>query len=318
MIKKTLYILLMALMLLSFCACEKTPGMGDAISGTEFDPDDYAPVTMERYEHRNYGIIIEYPSNFEKTGNFELDGYMTFEKDDSAIYVYVPDYENGDILFVEEYATEELDLPDGKGSGISKYGKSTGYKAVEYTDDGVRIDFVVKGVDAFYRFAYETTAEGFTEEDETFQQIMASIRVDDGVYNKLTSMVSRYKTLLEYATSMQYVTDINYVNHSLNNFSTTNEARHKQIAIDTCIKARTEIEEICAYERMEDDMYEQEWEKVIEKATEVIEHCKAIEKAINEGDVAGAQKIARTEINYDLSDAAAAYMSIINSEIAEY
>jgi hypothetical protein len=55
-----------------------------------------------------------------------------------------------------------------------------------------------------------------------------------------------------------------------------------------------------------------------EQIIKAFECCKKIEQAINSGDITTAQKIARTEINYDLSDAAAAYMSIITSEMAEY
>ena len=303
-------------MVLSLCACEEKQ---EAVSGVPFDPEDYAPETIERYEHRNYGIIIEYPSSFSKrVGNLELDGYITFEKEDATIFVYIPDYDNNRFLFVEEYAEDVLELPTGDDSGIARFGKSNGYKAVEKTDEKKRIDFVVKGVDAFYRFAYETTDEEFTEADETFLQVMGSIRIDDGMYNKLTSMISRYTLLLEYAESMQYVTDINYVNHSLNNFLTTGEERHKETALNTCRTVVEEISEIRDYERTDGDLYEKEWGKIVEKASEVLDCCNRIEKAINDGDIATAQKIARTEVSYELSELSAGYISIINAEIAEY
>ncbi len=302
-------------MVFTLCACEEQQ---EAVSGTPFDPEDYEPDTIERYEHRNYGIILEHPSSFERKGNLELDGYITFEREDATIYVYVPDYDNNKVLFVEEYADSILELSGDEGSGITRFGKSNGYKAVEKTEEKTRIDFVIKGIDAFYRFAYETTNEDFTEEDETFLQIMSSIRIDDGVYNKLTSMISRYNVLLEYATSMQYVTDINYVNHSLNNFGTTGEERHKETALTTCQTVRTKISEIRDYERADGDMYEKEWEKIVEKASEVLDCCNRIEQAIKNGDIAEAQKIARMEVNYELSETSSGYLSIINSEIAEY
>ena len=316
MFKKLLYIFIAAVTVLSLCACEEEQ---EAISGTPFDPEDYAPETIERYEHRNYGIIIEYPSSFSnRVGNLELDGYITFEKEDATIFVYVPDYDNNRVLFVEEYAEDILELSGDEGSGIARFGKSNGYKAIEKTDEKTRIDFVVKGVDAFYRFAYETTDENFTEADETFLQVMGSIRIDDGVYNKLTSMVSRYKVLLEYAESMQYVSDINYVNHSLNNFLTTGEERHRETALKTCRSVREEIIKIRDYERTDGDLYEKEWEEIVEKASEVIDCCNRIETAINGGDISAAQKTARTEVSYELSELSAGYLSIINAEIAEY
>ena len=303
-------------MVFSFCACEEAQ---PEISGTAFDPDEYEPETIERYEHRNYGIIIEYPSSFNnKVGNLELDGYITFESEDSSIFVYVPDYDNNGILFVEGYVTDILKLAGEPGSGSVKYGKSNGYKVISREGDKIRIDFIIKGIDAFYRFAYVTKAEGFTEENETFLQVMGSIRIDDGVYNKLTSMASRYKTLLEYAKSMQYITDADYVNHSLNTFVSTNEERHKNSALATCSTIRTKISEICNYERAETDIYETEWKKIVELAKGVLESCENMEKCINNGDIAGAQKIARTEFGHDLNIAAESYLSIINSEIAEY
>ncbi|MBQ7119963.1 MAG: hypothetical protein IJO09_07085 [Oscillospiraceae bacterium] len=314
--KKILYIIMAAIMVLSLCACEEEEA---PISGKEFDPDDYALETVERYEHRDYGIIIEYPSAFsEKVGNFELDGYISFEKEDAAVFVYVPDYENNDVLFVEGYAKDILKLQGEAGSGNTKYGKSSGYKSISHSGDRIRVDFVIKGVDAFYRFAYETKAEGFTEEDETFRQVMESIRIDDGVYNKLTSMAARYKTILDYAKSMQYITDADYINHSLNNFESTNEERHKNSALSTCVTIRTKISEICDYERAAGDIYEKEWNKIVGLAKGIVESCDRMEACINEGDIEGAQKIARTEFKDDLSKAAESYLSIINSEISEY
>ena len=315
-----MYVIFALALALGLCACEEK-GFEDAISGTEFDPDEYNLETIERYEHREYGIILEYPSGFERVGNFELDGYMTFEKDDTSIYVYVPDYDNNDVVFVEKYVKETLGLRGDKGSGVAKYGKSSGYKLVSNSGDKIRIDFVVKGIDAFYRFAYVTNAEGFTEEDETFRQVMESIRIDDGVYSKLTSMSSRYRVLFEYArmeSPENYVNDVYYINHCLNSYETTNEARHKQEALTTCRNIIEKISEISGYNRNEDDIYEEEWQKVKKAAEEVLECCERIEKAINNGDYAYAQKIARSEVNYDLNRAADAYLSIINAEIAEY
>ena len=299
---------------LSLGACSMSP-REDYISGVSFDPADYDTGALARYENKNFGIILEYPEKYERVGNFDLDGYITFEGEDVAISVYVPDMENNDILTAQEYAENVLEL---SGSRPAKYGKCSGCKVVSDSDDKVRIDFIIKGVDAFYRFAYEVPSEGFTEENTDFQSVMSSIRIDDGVYNKLTRMSSRYSVLLEYAKSMQYITDANYANHCLNSFEMSKDERHKNDALNTSANIRAELIKIIDHERDEDEGYDAMWEEITEEAQAVIDACLRAEEAVNSGNYEEAQKIARMEFSYTLSDKCSKFIETINAEISEY
>ncbi|MBQ6902714.1 MAG: hypothetical protein IJN71_06900 [Oscillospiraceae bacterium] len=316
MTRRILGVVLALVMTLSLASC--APDTEDYISGTSFDPIEYDTGAVARYENQLYGIILEYPEKYQRIGNFDLDGYVTFEGDGVVVSVYVPDTENNDILTAEAYVDEVLELPKTEGSGVTKYGKCNGYKVLKREDGKITIDFIVKGVDAFYRFAYSQSEEDFTEENATFQQIMGSIRIDDGVYNMLNRMASRYKVLLEYATSMQYITDANYANHCLNNFASSGDVRHKEEALSTSAAIREEIEKIISHKREEDEQYEEMWNEVVESAEKILESCKKAEECVKTGDYEGAQKIARTDFSYDLSDDASRFLATINAEIAEY
>ncbi len=299
---------------LSLGACSMSP-REDYISGVSFDPADYDTGAVARYENRLYGIILEYPEKYERVGNFDLDGYITFEGNDVVVSVYVPDMENNDILTAQEYAESVLQL---SGSHPAKYGKCSGSKVVSNNGERIRIDFVIKGVDAFYRFAYEAPAEGFTEENEDFQSVMSSIRIDDGIFNKLTRMSSRYTVLLEYAKSMQYITDANYANHCLNSFEMSKDERHKNEALSTSVNIRAELTKIIEHKRSDDEGYDAMWEEITEEAQSVIDACLRAEEAVRNGNYEEAQRIARTDFSYDLSDSCSKFIDTINAEISEY
>ena len=317
MLKRIFAALCAASLVLSFSACRYTEEK--EISGVSFDQTEYDTASYARYENKLYGIIIEYPESYERVGNFDLDGYITFEGNENIISVYVPDAENEDILTPEEYVDEVLELDyDEELSYTTKYGKTGGFKAVTTEDGRIRTDFIIKGVDGFYRFAYETNEEGFTEEDMIFQTVMGSIRVDDGVYNKLSRMANRYTLLLEYITSMKYITDANYANHCLNNFDSTKDPRHKNDALATSATIREEIGKILAHEREEEEGYETQWQAIVTEAKKITEACERAEACIASGDIDGAQKIFRTEFAYTLSTNSTAFISVINAELSEY
>ncbi len=314
MMKKILCIALALALVFVLGAC--TPAYEEQyISGVSFDPADYDTGAMARYENKLYGIILEYPEKYERVGNFDLDGYITFEGDSVVVSVYVPDMENNDVLTAQEYAEDVLELAS---SQPAKYGKCSGCKTVTYDDGKIRIDFVVKGVDAFYRFAYEAPEDGFTEEDSIFQSVMSSIRIDDGVYNKLTRMSSRYTVLLEYAKSMQYITDANYANHCLNSFEMSKDVRHKNDALNTSANIRAELTKIIEHERGEDEGYDDMWDEIVAEAEEIIDACLKAEECVNNGNYEEAQKIVRAEFAYDLADNCSKFIETINAEISEY
>lgn len=299
---------------LSFGACSMST-REDYISGVSFDPEDYDTGALARYENKLYGIIIEYPEKYERIGNFDLDGHITFEGNDVVVSVYVPDMENRDVLTAQEYAESVLEL---SGSRPAKYGKCSGCKVVSSDGERIKIDFIVKGVNAFYRFAYEAPAEGFTEENADFQSVMSSIRIDDGIYNILTRMSSHYTVFLEYARSMQYITDANYANHCLNSFEMSKDERYKNDALNTYANIRAELTKIIEYERDDDEEYDAMWEEITEKAQAVIDACLRAEEAVRSGNYEEAQRIARTDFSYDLSDSCSKFIDTIDAEISEY
>lgn len=316
MTKRISCVFLSLLLVLALCSCASKKE--DYISGTSFEMEEFDTGTYARYENRNFGIIVEYPEDFARVGNFELDGYVSFEGDGISVSVYVPDQENNDILTAEEYTQKVLRLSGNIASGNAKYGKSTGYRVVSQNGDLVRVDFTVKGVDAFYRFAYTAPAESFTEEDETFQTVMGSIRIDDGVYNKLTRMSSRYTTLLEYVSDMEYITDANYANHCLSSFEASGDMRRKQEAVDTVTNVRAEVAKVADYERDEGELYGDTWEEIVAEAKKIVAVCDEFLSCVENGDIAGAQNLVYTKFDYELADKSEEYLLAIQAEIEEY
>ncbi len=316
--KRLICAILALIVIASFAACTNHEDL--AISGTSFDPIDYVNEgEFARYENAYYGVIIEYPEGYERVGNFDTDGYISFEGDGTVIEVYASDKEHNDILTPEQYTNDILDIwYIGEESYSTKYGKTSGFKAVRRNDGRIRIDFAVKGVDAFYHFAYETDEDGFSEDDPKFQYIMGSIRIDDGNYNRLSRMAARYSLLFEYVTQLNYVTDINYVNHCLNSFELSKDDMQKKEALRYVDSVRTEIEKITAYEREEGEGFDEEWQEVVTEAENVIDCCDRIEAAIFSENYSEAQSIARSEINYALSEKAERFVAMINAELGEY
>ena len=316
--KKIICAVLALIIIMTFTACTNHEDL--AISGTSFDPIDYVNEDeFVRYENAAHGVIIEYPDGYERVGNFDIDGYISFEGDGNIIEVYASDKENNDILTAEEYTNEILDIwYIGEESYSTQYGKTSGFKAVTRKDGRIRIDFAVKGVDAFYRFAYEADEATFNEDDPKFQYVMSSIRIDDGNYNRLARMAARYSLLFEYVTDLKYVTDINYVNHCLNSFELSKDELQKQEALRYVDSVRMEIKKITAYEREKDEGFDTEWQEVVVAAETVIGCCDRIEAAIFSENYAEAQSIARSEVNYELSEKAERFVATINAELGEY
>ena len=316
--KRLICAILALIVIASFAGCTNHEDL--AISGTSFDPIDYVNENeFARYENADHGIIIEYPDGYERVGNFDIDGYISFEGDGTVIEIYAADRDNNDILTAEGYTNDILDIwYIGKESGSVQYGKTSGFKAVNRKDGKIRIDFAVKGVDAFYHFAYETDEEGFTENDPTFQYVMGSIRIDDGNFNRLSRMAARYSLLFEYVSDLKYVTDINYVNHCLNNFELSKDDAQKQEALKYVDSVRVEIEKIKSYEREEGEGFDEEWQEIIAETEKVIDSCNRIEAAISSGNYSEAQSVARSEVNYTLAEKAERFVATINAEIGEY
>lgn len=302
----------------SFAACTNHEDL--AISGTSFEPIEYEnDGEFARYENALHGVIIEYPDGYERIGNLDADGFISFEGDGNIIEVYAADQDHNDILTPEEYTNDIIDIwYIGAESYAVKYGKTSGFKAVRRKDGRIRIDFAVKGVDAFYRFAYETDEEGFTEEDPIFQHVMASIRIDDGNLNRLSRMATRYSILFEYVVNLDYVTDINYVNHCLNSYELSKDKMHIEEALSYVGTVRTEITKITEYEREEEEGFDDEWQEIFSEAEKVLACCDRIEEKIKSGDYEEAQRMARTEVSYELAEKAEDFVAIINAEIGEY
>ncbi len=314
--KKIISFVLMLLMLSLLVAC--APDAEDYISGTEFEIPEFQTDTFAKFQNKNHGIIIEYPERLQRLGNFDLDGYICFEENDVSLRVYIPDTDTETIMSVEEYATRILKFPVTAESENIKYGKSTGYKAVLRKDGDATVEFIVKGVDGFYRFSYTCLESNFEKKTEEWEEIFATIRIDDGVYNKLGRMAYLYKELLEYATSMQYVTDANYANHCLNNFEISSDPQNKTDALNTYKNIKEELNLILNYERDESEPYGEFWERVISETEKMIAVCDEAIAAIERGDTWEAQKLARISVTYELSDVSSKFLSIINAEIAEY
>lgn len=314
--KKILSLILALVMLSVLVACR--PNSDEDISGVAFDLPEYNTDTFSRYENKHYGIIIEYPEKLQRLGNFELDGYICFEVDDISLKVYIPDTETETIMSVEEYTNRFMKFGKTDESENIKYGKTTGYKSVIRKDGNLTVEFIVKGVDGFYRFSYTCLEETWEDNKKSFEEIFSSIRIDDGIYSKLNRMAIRYKELLEYATSLQYVTDANYANHCLNNFNITGSPQDKEEALQTWKSIKSELSLIANYEREEGEQYGEYWDKIIVEAESMIAVCDDAIATIERGDIAAAQRISLTAVSYELSEVSAKFLSIINAEIAEY
>lgn len=318
MVKKMIP-LFVAVIVFTLCGC--TGGEEDYISGTSFNPEDYRPANAyEEYQNKLHGIIIDYPIEATRQGNFDIDGSIAFVSENSEIEIFKPDTENSEtMLTAEEYANEFLDARKEENTAAVKYGKSSGFRIIRKEDDGrTSVDFVVKGTDAFYRFKYISSEPDFSEDNPEFQYIMGSIRIDDGEYNKLYRMSSRYKLQLEYATSMQYITDSNYAIHCLNNYETTKNERNKAEAIATYDNIKKEMTVIINYKREEGEGFDEEWQAVLEGAQEIYSACEKVLSYINDGRDEEAQRLSRSEFGYALSDAATRFIETINAELAEY
>ena len=318
MTKKAVFALaLIAVLLLGGCSNPDE----DYISGKSFDPDDYRPENAyEEYQNKLYGIIIDYPSDAVRQGNFELDGSIAFVSEKSEVEVFKPDSENSEtMLTAEEYAKKVLDAKDESDTASVKYGKSSGFRIIKKTDDGkTEVDFVIKGTDAFYRFRYISSEENFDENNPEFQYIMRSIRIDDGEYNKLYRMANRYALELEYATSMQYITDSNYAIHCLSSYETTKDERNKAEAVSAYDNIKKEMTEIINYKREENEGFDEEWQKVTGKAHDIYAACEKIQGCIKDGRDEEARRLSRSEFGYDLSDSASRFIEVINAELSEY
>lgn len=318
--KKFISLALALSFVISFSACNLVNDPEDYISGTSFEIPVYETETFTRYANKLHGIVIEYPEKFVRMGNFDLDGYISFEDQAAGIAVktYTPDTENQDMLNAEEYSQKILKFANAPENMNTRYGKSNGYKAVSRDGGNITIDFVVKGVDGFYRFSYTCPEKDFPENQAQFEAVMSSIRIDDGVYNKLARMANRYKVLLEYVISMQYVTDANYANHCLNSFELSNEEIHKNEAIKTYNTIKEEIRSVAEHTREEGEGYDDYWQKIVVAAREMLTVCERAIDAIEKGDTEEAQRIARTAFSYELSENASKFLATINAEIDEY
>ncbi len=307
-------ILLLIVFSMSSCGNEQ-----DAISGV--DPNAgivYDDREYSRYENRTYGIIVEYPSEAQRVGNYEKDGYLSFTWEKSKLEIYVPDEDNMDVTSAEEYVVDVLKIRPNDESGNMSYGKSSGYRVITHEDGYIRSDFYILGAEAVCHFGYVCPEDETLDTNPTYQTVMASIRVDDGKFNNLASMSNRYGVLLEYAISMQYITDINYVNNCLGNYADLKDKDYLAKAKESLGLIREEIEKIVNYERKEGDLYDEIWERVLEPAEKLYKACDDIEKEIESGNISKAQSIGNKEFGYKLSEEAQNYLSVINDEIAEY
>ncbi len=315
--KKLISVFCILFTIFSFSAC--TPNEEDYLSGVSNEP----PVEEDenefaRYENQLYGIILEYPETYERIGNFDADGYISFEGDGNAVFIYVPDDESDLLMTTEEYAYDILNLPKSENAATVTYGKTTGFRTFSKAGGRITVEFVVRGLNAFYRFAYASPESLFSEDDPIFSGVMASIRIDDGKYTLLNKMLAEYTILLEYATSMQYATDANYANHCLNTFETSGEESYLKNATDTFTSMKEKLDEICTHVQGEGESFPDLWNKISATAKRMSDACSSAISAIETGNMADAQKISRTDFTYDLSDSAEMFISAIDTEIGEY
>ena len=306
------------LVIFSFAAC--TAPADDYVSGVATPP----PVKeydgeLARYENPLLGIIIEYPSEYRRIGNFDVDGHISFEGNGSEVFIYNPDKNKSNLsLTAKEYALEIIGLSESPEAEVVTYGKTTGYRTFAEIGGRTVAQFVVKGVDGFYRFDFAIPAARFSETDPVFTTVMSSIRIDDGIYNMLNKMLAEYRLLLEYATSMQYVTDANYANHCLNTFETSGDESYKNTAINTFLTMKNELLQISAHIPDEGESFPELWNKVLMYTQQTISECDAALVAIETGNIEEAQRLCRVAFTYDLSDTAEKFVLAISTEIGEY
>ena len=313
--KKFICILSALVLTLSLAACQPED---DAISGVANIPEEKPDVKTARYENQHYGIIIEYPETYERVGNLDSDGFLTFEGDGNSVAIYIPDTETDLEMSESEYTTDVLGLPLSSDVSLVTYGKTTGYRTFTYEGDLVTLEFIAKGVDGFYRFSFTCDRNSFVEDDPTFLDIMSSIRIDDGIFISLYKQSAKYTVLLQYVTTQQYITDADYANHCLNNYETTGDADHIDTAKKTFSTIRDELVAIINHEREEEESFAELWAEIVTEAERLKAACDKALEAIDSGDTKTAQKLTRTEFSYQLSDNAALLVSAIQKEVGEY
>ena len=306
------------LVILSFSAC--APSTDNYVSGNIATP----PATeyegeLARYENPLWGIILEYPIEYRRIGNFDVDGHISFEGNGNEVFIYTPDKDQKNLnLTAEEYTLEIIGLPESPDAETVTYGKTTGYRTFAEIGGRTVVQFIVKGVDGFYRFDFASPASLFSETDPVFTTVMGSIRIDDGIYNMLNKMLAEYRILLEYATSMQYVTDANYANHCLNTFETSGDESYKTTAANTFQTIKNELLQITAHIPADGESFTDLWNKVLVYANQTISDCDVALAAIESGNIEEAQRLCRVSFTYDLSDTAENFVTAISTEIGEY
>ncbi len=314
--KKIVCILCALILTLSFSACQNRDNF---ISGVANVPAPEPEIKTARYENQTHGIILEYPETYERNGNLDADGFISFDGDGNSVAIYIPDTETDVKEMSEEtYATEKLNLPLAPDSGIVTYGKTTGYRTFVYNEDRVTVEFIAKGVDGFYHFSFTTNRDNFSEDDRIFTLVMASIRIDDGVFISLYKMAKEYTVLLQYATTQDYVTDADYASHCLNNYDLSGDKEHIDTALATFATIKEELAKITDYTREEDEGFDELWADIISEAARLQDVCDEAIKAINSGDYEAAKKLARSKFSYDLSEDASLLISAIQTEVGEY
>lgn len=313
--KRFFYILSALILAFSLTACQPED---DAISGIATFPEEEEEIKTARYENQTHGIIIEYPETYERVGNLDSDGFLTFEGDGNSVAIYIPDTEADLDMSESEYTTDVLGLPLSSDVSLVTYGKTTGYRTFTYDGNLMTLEFIAKGVDGFYRFSFTCDKDAFYEDDPVFVDIMSSIRIDDGVFISLYKQSAKYSVLLEYAISQQYVTDADYANHCLNNYETSEDTDHLTTAKETFLSIKNELAAISSHKREEEESFEDLWVKIVNEAERLQGTCDKAVAALDNGDIKTAQKLTRTEFSYELSDNAALLISAIQTEVGEY
>jgi len=316
-LKKFTAVLLTLSLVLSLSACF-ADSSEDYISGEAIPIEDLSEIDVERYENQFHGIIIEYPVGYERIGNLDADGFITFDGEGNSIAVYIPDSETDLEMSEQDYATNILRLPVSADAQPIVYGKTSGYKTRIVKDDKTTLEFIVKGLYAFYRFSFTCDTEKFSEELAAFRIATESIRIDDGVFTSLYRMSAKYSVLLQYATSQQYSTDANYANHCLNNYEISNDEAHLQTAIDTFSSIKEELGFIINHEREEEESFEDLWVKIVAEAERMSASCDEALAAIESRNIDEAQHISRVAYTYELCEYSQLLISAINTEIGEY
>ena len=314
--KKLTCIFLALILTFALVACQPED---DAISGVATVAPPEPEIKTARYENQTHGIILEYPETYERVGNLDEDGFLTFEGDGNTIALYVPDTEaDVDAMNADDYALKVLKLAMTPDSSFTTYGKTSGYRTFTYTADTTTLEFVAEGVDGFYRFSFTSARETFSESDRVFNLVMSSIRIDDGVFISLYKMSKEYTVLLQYVTTQQYVTDADYANHCLNNYDLSGDCDHIHTARETFVSIKTELAKISNFKRGEEDGFDDLWADILSEAIRLQGVCDEAITAIDAGDYDTAKKLARSQFSFDLSEDAALLISAIQAEVSEY